>query len=178
MKKKLTTLLTVTCIISLTSCNSSQLTKFESAYEEEIGQEEETIDQIENANWLIGSWQNEVLDGTIYESWVFKNDSTLVGESSFVVGSDTLFSETISLEQNGNALYYIPTVQDQNDGQPVRFTLTSSTEDQLIFDNPEHDFPQKISYHLIRTDSLCVRISGEVEGHWKQEVFPFIRMNK
>ena len=140
------------------------------------GKTSTNFSELEKANWLIGEWQNNSTEGNATEVWKKKNDSTFVGNSYFVIGKDTVSSETISLEQNGNKLFYIPTVQDQNAGKPVKFTLTSSTSNQLIFENPKHDFPQKISYTKITNDSLMAEISGMMNGKQNSQKFPMIRV--
>ena len=130
---------------------------------------------IEKANWLIGDWQNESDNGILSETWYKLDDSTLVGKSYFVAGSDTFSSEIIRLEQRKGKLSYIPTVQGQNNGQAVYFTLTISTDSLLGFENPEHDFPQKITYANIGNDSLVAEISAIVDGKLKSKTF---RMGK
>lgn len=127
---------------------------------------------IEKASWLIGKWQNNSTEGNVTEIWEKSNDSTFIGKSYFVVGKDTISSETIKLEQNNEELFYIPTVRDQNNRQPVKFRLTSLTNKQLVFENPEHDFPQKISYTQIRNDSLIAEISGVLDGKQNSQKFP------
>lgn len=132
--------------------------------------------ELEKAKWLIGEWQNNSPEGNATEVWKKENDSTFFGKSYFVIGKDTVSAETISLEQNGNQLFYIPTVKDQNAGKPVKFTLTSSTSNQLIFENPKHDFPQKISYTQITNDSLLAEISGMMNGKQNSQKFPMARV--
>jgi Domain of unknown function (DUF6265) len=104
-----------------------------------------------------------------------KNDSTFSGRSNFIAGKDTLSSETISLEQNGGNIFFIPTVKGQNNEQPVKFLLTYSTMNQLVFENPEHDFPQKITYTQITKDSLLAEISGMMAGKQNSQKFPMTR---
>jgi hypothetical protein len=135
-----------------------------------------SFNDLEKANWLIGEWQNNSPEGITTETWERKNDSVFAGKSYFIMGKDTVSSETISLEQNGKKLFYIPTVRDQNSNQPVNFILTSSTNKQLIFENPEHDFPQKISYTQITYDSLLAEISGSIEGKPNAQTFPMVRV--
>jgi hypothetical protein len=134
-----------------------------------------SFSELEKASWLIGEWQNNSTEGNASEVWAKKSDSTYFGKSYFVIGKDTVSLETISLEQNGNQLFYIPTVKNQNAGQPVKFTLTSSTNNQLIFENPKHDFPQKISYTQITNDSLLAEISGMMDGKQNSQKFPMTR---
>ncbi len=132
--------------------------------------------ELEKANWIIGEWQNISSEGISTEIWKKKNDSTYVGKSYFVVNKDTLFNETISIEQIGKQLFYIPIVIDQNNGKPVIFTLTSSNKSQLIFENPKHDFPQKITYTLISNYTLLAEISGLKEGKQNSQKFPMTRV--
>jgi hypothetical protein len=118
------------------SCNHSK--PFETKSKE--------ISAIENANWLIGKWQHISSEGILTETWEKLNDSTYAGKSFFVIGNDTVSSETIRLEQHGKTLLYIPTVNNQNNEQPISFVQTSSSTKQMIFENQKHDFPQLISY--------------------------------
>lgn len=34
------------------------------------------------------------------------------------------------------------------DGAPVAFKMVSSTNQQFVFENPQHDFPKRIVYHF------------------------------
>ena len=133
------------------------------------------FNELEKANWLIGEWQNNTPEGNATEAWEKKNDSTFAGKSYVVVGKDTVFSETLSIGQIGKELFYISTVKDQNNEQPIKFSLTSSTSKQLVFENPKHDFPQKISYTLITNDSLLAEISGMKDGKQNLQKFPMTR---
>ncbi|MDI1255101.1 MAG: DUF6265 family protein [Flavobacterium sp.] len=127
--------------------------------------------EIEKTFWLIGDWENISNEGTLLESWEKKNDSTLIGTSFFIQNKDTVFAEQIALEEREKELFYIPTVSDQNNGKPVAFKMTSATEKQVVFENPSHDFPQKITYNLIKKDSLVAEISGFQGGKMHSEVF-------
>lgn len=120
----------------------------------------ETFAEIEKAEWLIGTWENNSKTGNLIEIWARENDSAFLGESYFIKGKDTLHSESILLEQKGSNLIYSPTVKGQNAGKSVPFWLTFSTEKQLIFENSSHDYPQKITYNQITDDSLVAEISG------------------
>lgn len=136
----------------------------------------ESAREIEKASWLIGKWNNISEDGSIVEMWEKFNDSIYVGKSYFIRGTDTVSSESIKLVQDGNELSYVPTVKNQNDGQPVRFKLISSDSNKLIFKNRAHDFPQTISYYQLSSDSLLAEISGLVKGELRSEKFPMRRV--
>lgn len=131
---------------------------------------------LETANWLIGKWGNSENGMDITEIWTKENDSVYTGISYAIRDKkDTVSLERIRLEKQKDKLVYIPVVKDQNAGEVVKFTLTSSEEQELVFENPEHDFPQKVSYKLITKDSLLAEISGIYKGKEQSEKFPMHR---
>ena len=123
-------------------------------------------------DWLIGTWENKNEQGDMIEIWEKTNDSLYSGASYFIKGKDTLHSEKVELLQKGDMVLYIPTVSGQNNNQPVPFQLTQQTAKQLVFENPKHDFPQKIVYQQITADSLVATISGTVQGKAGSESYP------
>ena len=133
-----------------------------------------TYEAIKSISWLMGRWENKSAEGTMTETWVQLNDSVYSGKSIFMEGKDTQFVETITIEQRGNEVFYIPVVKNQNDGKPTMFKLTNANGSKVQFENPEHDFPQKISYELFG-DSLFAEISGLMEGKPHTEKFPMVR---
>ncbi len=137
-------------------------------------QQKTTFSELEKANWFLGRWENKTPEGTFSEEWKIENDSVFFGESHYVVKNDTIFSETVKLIQSKNTLLYIvTTIPPPNGVKPVTFKLISSTADYLVFENPEHDFPKKISYQLVTKDSLYAEISGD----GKSQGFPFKKIN-
>jgi hypothetical protein len=128
------------------------------------------------ANFLLGKWESNHADVHITEIWESEGEAYL-GRSYSMRGTDTLSSERIKLQQEGNQLVYIPMVKDQNQGQIVKFVLTSSDSNRLIFENPQHDFPQRILYTEINKDSLLAEISGILNGKEAIEKFPMHRIH-
>ncbi|AWA30140.1 hypothetical protein HYN48_08635 [Flavobacterium magnum] len=131
---------------------------------------ERRYDRIENAKWLIGRWENDSRAGKLVEEWSTFNDSMIIGSGMFVTGTDTVFSEDLWLEQHGDSLSYFAKVYGQNNSRKVEFKMTSSTKDQMVFENPTHDFPNKIVYRHVQ-DSLIADVSGVSKGQPKTEHF-------
>ncbi len=128
---------------------------------------------MKQVKWLSGTWENKAQRGSIFENWKTGDDSTLIGRSySIRNGKDTVVFETIQLRQRNGALYYVPIARGQNNNQPVPFKMTLLTKDQMVFENPEHDFPQKITYTRMAKDSLLAEISGTVKGQARSQKFP------
>ncbi len=131
---------------------------------------------LKKAEWLLGKWATDWKGGWLQESWERLNDSTYIGTSIFIKGTDTMSPETIRLEQHGNALFYMPIVRNQNDGKPITFKLTLIKVHELTFENPAHDFPQKIRYKQITANSMEAEISGAVKGIVHAELFKMARV--
>lgn len=133
--------------------------------------------KLSKTSWLLGTWQRQSSKGILTESWQKLNDSTFIGQSLFVSGDDTLSSESIRLKQQNGKLYYIPTVSGQNDGKAIVFALTSLTDSTVTFENPGHDFPQKIEYWFQKPDSLIAEVSSMAGELKKSIVFRMKRVN-
>lgn len=133
--------------------------------------EKDEKDKIKSANWLLGKWSTKTADGDLSEKWIQLNDSTFQAVSLFIKDKDTLHFESILLQQNGEELIYNATVKGQNENKAVAFKMTTGTEKQLVFENPKHDYPQKITYTLISKDSLTASISGVQLGKSSSEKF-------
>jgi hypothetical protein len=132
-------------------------------------------DKIKTAHWLLGQWETKSEDGTLTEIWKKANDSTYNGQSFFLKGKDTIHYETILLQQVEDQLRYNANVRGQNDDKPVAFLLTETKENQLVFTNLKHDYPQKISYTQVAKDSLVAEISGIQSGKPSSEKYMMLR---
>lgn len=128
-------------------------------------------EKIKAAQWLLGNWENVSTDGKLTENWVKINDSTFQAQSLFIKNKDTLHFESISLQQKGEELTYSATVKGQNNDDAVTFKLTIATEKEMTFENPKHDYPQKISYTLVAPNNLVAKISGIQQGKPSSESF-------
>lgn len=132
--------------------------------------------KIEKANWFLGEWVNKSAEGELTERWKKENDSVYHGESYFVVGGkDTVFAEHVQLEETKGKLAFTVTVPNQNNEKPVRFEMTSGDDKQIVFENPKHDYPSKIVYNKVGSDSLVAEIFGIQKGKPASEKF---RMKK
>ncbi len=155
MKSKIISLSTI-AIVLLFSCQNKSVNKF---------------DKLQKMEWLIGEWEQKLPEGIVIEIWKKENDSILSGKSFFIKEKDTIHNESIILKQFKDGLLYIPTVKGQNNHEPITFTMSSDIEDNFTFENPSHDYPQKISYKKINATSLMTTISGTQQGKSSQESY-------
>ncbi len=131
---------------------------------------------LKKVEWLIGTWENKTKKGSIYETWTKKNDFTFSGTSYIIKEKDTIVFETIQLVEDKNNLFYIPSVKNQNNNEPVRFALKTISKTKLIFENQKHDFPQIISYTKNSDDTLVAEISGKKNGQKQKQIFAMTRL--
>ncbi len=118
-------------------------------------------EHIDQAKWIIGTWEYKTSEGSIYEKWVKKDSLEFQGISYKINNQDTIVLETIRIVQENGNIFYIPKVQYQNNQQAVRFNIIRLRENYMSFENPSHDFPNIISYELINNDSLIATLSTE-----------------
>lgn len=136
---------------------------------------QDPVSIMQNAHWLLGEWQHETARGLSVEIWTRIADTVFSARSFRVTGADTVLLETVVLKKEGTDIYYIPTVNGQNDDLPVRFRLTLASANELLFENPSHDFPQKIRYRLEAKDTIMAEISGLLNGQERTRRFPMVR---
>jgi len=97
-------------------------------------------------NWLLNNWQGTFDGSNISETWKQVNDELYIGQG-FVYGgfgsADTFVREDLRIQKIANYWAFIPVINEQ---PPVLFTLVSHENNTLIFENKEHDFPQRVCY--------------------------------
>lgn len=125
---------------------------------------------------LQGLWKMETGRGAIYEEWQVKTDDKLGGRSYRINNADTMIMERIELFINGNEIVYRPVVTDQNNQQPVTFKLVSNTDGRYVFENKAHDFPQRVIYKIVSSDSVHARIEGIRNGQERGSDFRYSRV--
>ncbi|MFM2213669.1 MAG: hypothetical protein RL427_932 [Bacteroidota bacterium] len=128
-------------------------------------------EKLNKMSWLKGRWEQKLPEGLLVENWKSENDSTFSGETYFIISKDTLHYEDLKLVQKEDKLIYVATVKGQNNDQPVEFKLTSDNDKTFDFENPTHDYPQKITYTQVNASQIKATISGKQQGKSSQESF-------
>jgi hypothetical protein len=126
---------------------------------------------VRDVAWLNGTWMVGADDNILYESWRQTGENEMAGKSYVLRGNDTIIFESMRLLNENGTLFYKPTVSGQNHGKEISFRLASIRTDEVVFENKEHDFPQRISYRIITRDSLAAEISGVQKGKQRTESF-------
>ncbi|MRG43825.1 hypothetical protein GFS24_01800 [Chitinophaga sp. SYP-B3965] len=117
---------------------------------------------LSKVSWMLGKWKsvNAKTGNTSYENWTRISDQEWSGKGFRLsrTGTDTLFSEKMTILVKDNNLYYVADVKEN--AAPVYFKFTAINEQGFTCENPQHDFPKKISY-LLEGKKLKATISGD-----------------
>lgn len=152
MLKKLTKCCLFACLALFVQCSDEPTTK--------------------DLAWLQGNWENKEGEAYLFENWVINSDGSLTGTAYTLENTDTTFSEKVKLAFSTDGIYYQVNVQGSDS---TSFKLVECKKQEAVFENLEHDFPQRILYKLVNKDSLYARIEGLIDGKMQQEEFGYHR---
>ena len=128
---------------------------------------------VKKFSWLTGKWSMQENGSTIVEQWSFFNGS-LKCMSYQVKGNDTTLIENASISCIGGKsvfTYYPEKKDEEHTVKPVHFVLVSEENNKYIFENMEHDFPQRVVYQRVSETSCHAWIEGMENG--KQQKIDF-----
>lgn len=123
--------------------------------------------------WLAGTWVCERAGRTVTERWGAPAGGMLLGTSHTVAGDRTVGYEfaLIRTGADGRLVY-----EAAPSGQPrAVFALKEAGPRFLLFENPGHDFPQRIRYELRADGTLLAAIEGTRGGKERRIEFPYRR---
>jgi hypothetical protein len=123
--------------------------------------------------WLEGSWERQVRGGVATESWIRVSENTMEGIATVTRGDEERTTEHLRIGLFGDRIYY--TALPQENAMPTSFELVEATEDRWTFENPDHDFPQRIIYARHAAGRLSVRIEGLEDSSDSGVDFEFTR---
>lgn len=127
--------------------------------------------------WLNGKWVMKEGDGTVTEQWKQVNDSLMEGSSDFIKGDSVIPFEKIRMFRRGIDFYYEAKAAGQNNEQPVEFKLSSFSDSGFVAENPQHDFPKRITYRLVNKDSIHAVVDGGPSMPDKKSDFYYSKKN-
>ena len=111
-------------------------------------------------SWLDGKWVNTNPEpGTsAYEQWSSISAKEKKGEGITMKGKEIVFQEKLKILIKDGSIYYVADVRENK--EPVFFKFMELSDHGFVCENPDHDFPKKISYQLDR-EKLKATISGD-----------------
>ena len=122
--------------------------------------------------WISGCWKGE---GAIQteEQWTKLEAGSMLGMSRTIANGKTMFHEFLQIRDRADGVFYIA---QPNGGTAVPFKLVKVNDNEALFENPQHDFPQRILYQRQNDGSLIAAIEGEEKGKPKRVDFSMKRV--
>ena len=129
--------------------------------------------KVDSLDWLAGTWEMQASGRTVTEQWMPPAGGTMPGMSRTVAGGRTVEYEFLLLRDDADGgLSYVAKPSRQPE---ATFKLTKATNTELVFDNPAHDFPQRILYTLQSATNLVAAIEGTKNGKARRVEFNYTR---
>lgn len=125
-------------------------------------------------DFLAGKWEADFTKFKYYEEWE-KDDCGYSGFGYRIKDGKRFDGEKLLLQNIHGYISYIATVGKQ---QPILFALINNSENVYTFENKEHDFPQKIIYRLIDSNSIIVLVQGKMDGETVTDEYNLTRIIK
>ena len=111
--------------------------------------------------WMAGSWNGESSGIQMEEHWTAPKGNSMVGLHRDVGKGRTMLFEFLRIEQRGDVIVYLSMPNGRSPA--TAFPLKEVTGTRVVFENPTHDFPQRIIYWKDGAD-LRARIEGTMNG--------------
>ena len=128
--------------------------------------------RIERVAWLTGCWEHRSGQRIVEEHWMPPRGHTMLSAGRTVQGEKLVeFEMVVIREQDGRLAY-----ESHPSGQPPAVFLSRTVADsEVVFENLQHDFPQRIGYKR-DGDSLSAWIEGPRNGQTQRLEFPYLRV--
>lgn len=129
--------------------------------------------KLEQLAWLAGAWTGKSGGASIEERWSPIAGGAMLAISRTVSGSRMVAFEYLRIVERDGGLVYIA---QPNGRPPTEFVLTLIEDGRAVFENPLHDFPQRIEYTRQGEAGLRATISDLAGG--RAQSFEFKREGK
>jgi hypothetical protein len=123
-------------------------------------------------HWFAGRWERRAGSLTVEEQWLAPRGGVLLGVSRTTRGDSLVEFEFMRIHARGDTLVLAAHPSGQ---APAEFRARATTVREVVFENPAHDFPQRIRYRAVGADSLLARIEGTRGGRTRGVDFGYGR---
>jgi hypothetical protein len=114
---------------------------------------------ISDLAWMAGDWQTAPGGRVqIEEHWTVPAGGTMLGMGRTVAGDRTVEFEFLRLEQRADGIFYVASPKGRCPATDFKLTRISGHE--VVFENPAHDFPKRITYRKNSDGTLTATVDG------------------
>ena len=123
--------------------------------------------------WLAGCWEQAAGPRMVEEQWTRPRGGIMLGSGRTVRGDTLVEYEQTRIFERGGRLVYGASPSGQ---APAEFQSIELSDSSVTFENPAHDFPQRVMYRRHGADSLVGRVEGMRNGKLRGVDFPYARV--
>lgn len=123
---------------------------------------------LEDLSWLSGCWEGRQGEAIIEEIWSKPAGGSMLGLGRTVKDNRTVSYEFMQFREENGSLVFLPQPQG---GPRVSFPLKDLFGEKVTFENPTHDFPQRVIYERKGPGLLLAAIEGTYKGKQEREEF-------
>ena len=127
---------------------------------------------IDDLAWLTGCWQSVGTEPGNGEQWMAPAGGAMLGMARVVRDGRMVAYEYTRIVTTDDGLVFIASPSGQ---ETAEFPLKQLGDNEVIFENLDHDFPQRVIYRLIDSDNLQGRIEGITSDGEAHVEFPLTR---
>jgi len=128
---------------------------------------------IHQLDWLAGCWAHDGRDEGSVEHWLPPAGAAMLAVSRIIRDGRMVSYEFLRVEETRDGtlrLIAMPVGQ-----AATAFMLVTTSDNLVVFENPEHDFPQRLTYRLVDADHLLATAEAESDGQLVSIDFPMTR---
>lgn len=114
--------------------------------------------QLSQLDWMLGDWQTKDTKTPIRESWLKISEQSYEGQGQqFDNQGKVKNQESLRLLLMQNGIFYLAKVKQNL--LPIAFQAIRCEQSTVVFENTQHDFPTRLTYHL-KDSQLSVKVEG------------------
>ena len=118
------------------------------------------VTEIGDLDGMAGCWErnDKAKSILVSEQWMKPAGTSILGMGRTVKNGKTTDWEFMRIEQRADGIYFV--ARPKANTEETVFKLIRSTLNEVVFENKEHDFPQRVIYKL-----QGIKMTGRIEGN-------------
>ena len=116
---------------------------------------------ISTLGWMAGNWTGTQDGVEMEELWQKPKGNSMLGVHRDIKAGQTVSFEFFRIEATSDGISYWASPHAR---PATPFKMIESGDKRVVFENAEHDFPQRIIYWLTSDGALHAKIEGKLGG--------------
>jgi hypothetical protein len=117
----------------------------------------------DKVSWLTGYWGGINKDGSKYEEcWTSPTADFMQGSGRMSKNGTITMREHLTIEKDGDDIFLYVLGYDEKltpeEQGTIAFKLVKSSKTELVFENPKHNYPQRIIYKKDKKGNIAARV--------------------